>query len=143
MAFRKSTKLFGIFRLTTTGKGVSLSAGVPGARVSINNKGDVRRTVSVPGSGWYDTKKIGNIHDRDNDSKTFPMGENTLTVDDDGFTVTDPAGDSSGFRKEQFDSIGREGNRVDVFIRIEGGLAQIQFPCSTAAEADELEAALA
>ena len=61
MAFRKSKKLFGIFRVTASTNGLSVSAGVPGARVSLNSKGDVRRTVSVPGSGWYDTKKIGNI----------------------------------------------------------------------------------
>ena len=142
MSFRKSKKLFGIFRVTATGNGVSVSAGVPGARVSINNKGDVRRTVSVPGSGWYDTKKIGNIKDLKEDEQTFQIGENVLTVDSDGFILTNPAGESSGFRREQFDSVGREGNRVDVFIRIEGGLAQIQFPCNSAAEADELQAAL-
>ena len=55
--FRKSKKL-GPLRLTATTKGLSLSGGVKGARVSANTKGEVRRTLSVPGAGIYDTKKI-------------------------------------------------------------------------------------
>lgn len=56
--FRKSKKV-GPFRVTLTPHGVSTSAGVKGARVSVNSKGEVRRTLSVPGTGVYDTKKVG------------------------------------------------------------------------------------
>lgn len=56
--FRKSLK-FGPFRVTASKSGLSVSGGVPGARVSVNTKGEVRRTVGLPGSGLYDTKKIG------------------------------------------------------------------------------------
>lgn len=77
MAFRKSKKLFGIFRVTATDRGLSLSAGVPGARVSVNSKGDVRRTVSVPGSGWYDTKKIGSLR-----QEAAPQIEGYRVLDD-------------------------------------------------------------
>lgn len=55
--FRKSKK-FGPFRLTATKTGLSLSGGVPGARVSVNTRGEVRRSVGLPGTGIYDVKKI-------------------------------------------------------------------------------------
>ena len=58
VTFRKSKKL-GPFRLTVTPRGVSTSAGVPGFRVSANSRGEMRRTVSVPGTGISDTKKLG------------------------------------------------------------------------------------
>lgn len=55
--FRRSTKI-GPFRITATKNGLSASAGVPGARVSVNSKGQVRRTVGIPGSGLYDTELV-------------------------------------------------------------------------------------
>lgn len=55
--FRKSKK-FGPFRVTLSPRGVSTSAGVPGFRVSTNSRGEVRRTVSIPGTGIYDTRKV-------------------------------------------------------------------------------------
>lgn len=58
VTFRKSKKL-GPFRVTLSPRGVSTSAGVPGLRVSANSRGEVRRTVGVPGTGIYDTKKLG------------------------------------------------------------------------------------
>ncbi len=58
VTFRKSKKV-GPLRFTVSPRGLSTSAGVPGFRVSANSKGEVRRTVSVPGTGIYDTKKIG------------------------------------------------------------------------------------
>ncbi len=53
--FRKS---FGnkFFRVTFSNKGVSTSAGVPGARVSISSKGRVTGSAGIPGSGIYYTK---------------------------------------------------------------------------------------
>jgi len=58
VTFRKSKKI-GPFRLTLTPRGVSTSIGVRGARVSLGSDGKVRRTLSVPGTGIYDTKVIG------------------------------------------------------------------------------------
>jgi len=55
--FRKSKKI-GPFRITASKGGLSVSGGVPGARVSANTKGEVRRTVGIPGTGIYDTKRI-------------------------------------------------------------------------------------
>jgi hypothetical protein len=57
VTFRRSKK-FGPFRLTVSPRGMSTSAGVPGFRVSANSRGEVRRTVSVPGTGIYDTRKV-------------------------------------------------------------------------------------
>lgn len=55
--FRKSKKIGGV-RVTLSPSGVSASAGVKGARVSANTKGEVHRTISAPGTGIYDRKKI-------------------------------------------------------------------------------------
>jgi hypothetical protein len=56
---RKSKKI-GPLRLTASKSGVSMSAGAPGARVSVNSKGQARRTVGIPGSGVYSTQRIDN-----------------------------------------------------------------------------------
>jgi hypothetical protein len=56
--FRKS-KSFGGIRLTASKSGLSVSSGVPGLRVSVNSRGQVRRTVRVPGTGISDTKVLG------------------------------------------------------------------------------------
>ena len=61
MRFCKSIKL-GPVRLTASKAGLSVSGGAPGARVSVNSKGEVRRTLGIPGTGIYDTKKIGGSH---------------------------------------------------------------------------------
>lgn len=57
MRLRKS-KSIGPFRITATGTGLSLSAGVPGARVSANTRGEVRATGSLPGTGISHTKRL-------------------------------------------------------------------------------------
>lgn len=55
--FRRSAK-FGPFRLTATKTGLSTSIGVPGARVGVNTRGQVRRTVGIPGTGLYETEFV-------------------------------------------------------------------------------------
>ena len=55
--FRKS-KSFGPFRLSFTRRGVSLSAGSPLARISVSNRGEVRETTRIPGTGIYKTTKV-------------------------------------------------------------------------------------
>lgn len=57
VSFRKSLK-FGPVRFTLGKRGVSTSFGVPGLRFGINSRGQVRRTVSLPGTGIYDTKVL-------------------------------------------------------------------------------------
>src|SRR3954471_1841476 len=56
--FRKSMKIGGL-RITATKSGLSLSGGVRGFRVAVNGKGQLRRTVGIPGTGLYDTKVLG------------------------------------------------------------------------------------
>ena len=63
--FRKSIKLLPGVKLNLSKGGVSLSGGVRGLRASINTKGQVTGTASIPGTGVYYTKK-----------KTLPIGKN-------------------------------------------------------------------
>lgn len=62
LRFRKSISLIPGVRLNFSKSGMSVSAGVPGFRKTINTKGQVTTTVGVPGTGLYyvDTKKAGN-----------------------------------------------------------------------------------
>jgi len=48
---RKSFKLAPGIRMTVTPRGVGISGGVKGARVSVNSSGRVTRTVGIPGTG--------------------------------------------------------------------------------------------
>ncbi len=58
--FRKS-KMFGPFRVTAGARGLSVSAGGPLGRVSLNSRGEIRQTTRVPGVGLYETHKVGQI----------------------------------------------------------------------------------
>jgi Protein of unknown function (DUF4236)/Protein of unknown function (DUF732) len=58
--FRQSKK-FGPLRLTLTKRGISGSVGAGPLRVGLNNRGQVRRTIRVPGAGLYNTEVIGNV----------------------------------------------------------------------------------
>ncbi|MBU3098733.1 MULTISPECIES: DUF4236 domain-containing protein [Clostridium] len=51
--FRKSISLGKFARINLSKSGVSLSGGVKGARVSVNTKGIVRKSVGIPGTGVY------------------------------------------------------------------------------------------
>ena len=56
--FRKSVR-FGPVRLTASKRGISTSVGVPGFRISHGADGKTRRTISLPGTGIYDTQVVG------------------------------------------------------------------------------------
>jgi hypothetical protein len=75
---------------------VSTSAGVPGFRVSANSKGEVRRTVSVPGTGVYDTKKVGSAGRRSWSSESSDMEVTRAHV-----TYVDAADGSRDLREGQ------------------------------------------
>lgn len=64
VSFRKSFR-GGPFRFTVSKSGVSLSGGVPGARVSVNSKGQAHRTLGIPGTGLYDRKRLGDKSPRE------------------------------------------------------------------------------
>lgn len=60
VTFRKSVKV-GPLRFTLSPRGVSTSAGMPGAHISLGSDGKVRRTLSLPGTGIYDTQVLGGV----------------------------------------------------------------------------------
>lgn len=51
LRFRKSKKLLPGVKLNISKNSVGLSVGVKGARVSVNSKGRVTKSVSIPGTG--------------------------------------------------------------------------------------------
>lgn len=59
--FRKSFKIAPGVRVNVGKKSVGISAGVKGARVSVNSKGRVTKTVGIPGTGlsYTDTSTLG------------------------------------------------------------------------------------
>lgn len=70
--FRKSIKLPGGIRVNLSKKGVGVSAGVKGFRVSATADGKVQATTSIPGTGIYSRETVGHIK---NPSKT-PQADN-------------------------------------------------------------------
>jgi Protein of unknown function (DUF4236)/Protein of unknown function (DUF732) len=67
--FRQSKKV-GPLRLTVTKRGISGSVGTGPLRVGVNSRGQVRRTVRVPGAGLYNTKVVGNVPTKRSQTKT-------------------------------------------------------------------------
>lgn len=55
---RKSFKVMPGVRMTVTPHGMSVSAGVKGARISANTRGRVTRTLSIPGTGISHTSTL-------------------------------------------------------------------------------------
>ena len=57
LRFRRSIKLIPGVRLNFSKSAIGLSVGVPGARVSINSKGDLYSSVGIPGTGLYNVER--------------------------------------------------------------------------------------
>ena len=57
LRFRRSIKLIPGVRLNFSKSAIGLSVGVPGARMSINSKGDVYSSVGIPGTGLYNVER--------------------------------------------------------------------------------------
>jgi len=53
LRIRKSFKLGKHLKLNLSKSGVSLSGGIKGVRMSVDDKGIVRKTVGLPGTGIY------------------------------------------------------------------------------------------
>jgi hypothetical protein len=64
LRFRRRVKLFPGLTLNVSKRGLGLSAGVRGARVSLGSDGKVRRSVGIPGSGLSDVSVIGDVSGR-------------------------------------------------------------------------------
>ncbi len=69
LRFRKSIKIAPGVRLNIGKKSVGISAGVKGARVSVNSSGRVTKSVGIPGTGlsYVTTSKIGGSSQPDNE----------------------------------------------------------------------------
>lgn len=72
--FRKSMKIAPGVRLNFGKNSIGVSAGVKGARVSVNSKGRVTKTLSVPGTGlsYVTTSKLGNSKTKEQSTPSAP-----------------------------------------------------------------------
>ncbi|MEY2798099.1 MAG: hypothetical protein RIS22_365 [Actinomycetota bacterium] len=57
LRFRRSISLIPGVRLNFSKSAIGLSVGVPGARVSINSKGDIYTSAGIPGTGLYNVER--------------------------------------------------------------------------------------
>lgn len=57
LRFRRSIKLLPGVRLNVSKSTLGLSLGVPGARVSVNTRGDVYTSTGIPGTGLYNVER--------------------------------------------------------------------------------------
>ena len=57
LRFRRSMKIAPGLRLNFSKSGMGLSLGVPGARVSVNTRGDVYASTGIPGTGLYNVER--------------------------------------------------------------------------------------
>lgn len=72
--FRKSMKIAPGVRLNFGKNNVGISAGVKGARVSVNSEGRVTKTLSVPGTGlsYVTTSQLGSGDSKKQDTPSAP-----------------------------------------------------------------------
>lgn len=71
---RKSFKVMPGVRMTVTPRGMSVSGGVTGARVTANTRGQVTRTIGIPGTG------ISNVSTLQTGSRATPSGKASEAV---------------------------------------------------------------
>jgi len=64
--FRKQFKILPGIKVTLSKRSIGVTAGVLGAHVSINTKGQITRTVGVPGTGLSDVN-ISNTKNNSSD----------------------------------------------------------------------------
>lgn len=69
LKFRKSISLGGGVKLNINNKSIGVSAGIKGARVSINSKGRRTTSIDIPGTGvsYVSTSSVGKV----NNSKAY------------------------------------------------------------------------
>lgn len=58
---RRSIGLGKLFRINVSKNGLGFSLGVPGYRISIGSDKKIRKTISIPGTGIYNTQVIGDL----------------------------------------------------------------------------------
>lgn len=93
MKFRKSFKVAPGVKVTLGRRSASVSVGPKGFKHSINTRGEVHRTTSIPGTGLYDRQRIGtiggNTHTSGGQSPT-PPANNPLVVTDEQLRTMSP-----------------------------------------------------
>lgn len=57
LRFRRSMKIAPGIRLNFNKNSIGISAGVPGARASVNSKGDIYTSAGIPGTGLYSVER--------------------------------------------------------------------------------------
>jgi len=83
--FRRSMKILPGIRLTVGKSSVGISAGVPGARVSLNSSGRVTTSAGIPGSGlyWTESKSIKKKRAKSKSPRTVSSTRVEETIVDD------------------------------------------------------------
>jgi len=87
--FRKSVKLAPGVRLNFSKRGLGISAGVPGARLSVSSKGRITGSTGIPGTGMrytesvnLKTKKSSKIEDISDEKNYQINGLNLQSVEE-------------------------------------------------------------
>jgi tetratricopeptide (TPR) repeat protein len=89
--FRKSMKILPGVRLTIGKKSVGISAGVRGARVSLNSSGRVTTSAGIPGSGlyWTESKSLKKKRAKSKTPRTVASSRVEESIVDDEVYVED------------------------------------------------------
>jgi len=77
--FRKSLKLAPGIRLNFSKRGLGISAGVPGARLSVSSRGRVTGSTGIPGTGMRYTESV-NLKSKKKSKTVDNPGENEYQV---------------------------------------------------------------
>jgi len=77
--FRKSVKIAPGFRLNISKRGFGISAGIPGARLSVSSKGRVTGSTGIPGTGMRYTESV-NLKSKRKSKKSDAPEENDYQV---------------------------------------------------------------
>ena len=91
LRFRRSMKILPGIRLNFGKSSVGISAGVPGARVSLNSSGRVTGTAGIPGSGlyWVESRSIKKKRAKSKSPRKAASTRREETIIDDEVYVED------------------------------------------------------
>ena len=99
MRFRKSFKIAPGVKLNLSKRGIGVSAGVKGARVSLNSKGRVTKSVGIPGTGisYVSSSKLGASKKKATAKKTSAKASTAFAAENPSAdtTPTPPVSDNS------------------------------------------------
>ena len=92
MKFRKSIKVAPGVKVTLGRRSASVSVGPKGFKHSVNTRGEVHRTTSIPGTGLYDRQRIGTIGGNSHTAEQTPAApeNNPLIITDEQLASMSP-----------------------------------------------------